>query len=119
MCPVSGSSLYIWGYCNARTGLFVKITVWVTHVKKYYEIFTQSYVGGGDSKSVCVGTAAIFAHLYIVLLASADNFGSQMPDHDHTGHTGHHHKAIFFGQNNHLYGPGAMTNKSICIYRYK
>lgn len=81
--------------------------------------YSRRVMWGGDSKSVCVQTAAIFAHLYIVLLASADNFGSQMPDHDHTGHTGHHHKAIFFGQNNHLYGPGAMTNKSICIYRYK
>lgn len=83
MTPVSGSSLYILGYC--------KVTV------------LERLVSFSSARRAKQANTA--AHRDVVLLPSFANFDSQVSHHDHAGEACQNHVSILFGKDNHLGKP--------------
>lgn len=86
--PVSGSSLYIWGYCpKHRLNDFIHpgfTSLWTVFERHR---LSRSY-------------------LHLVLLARLHDFDGQVADHDEASSSGENHKAEFFRHSTH---PGDMN----------
>lgn len=107
--PVSGSSLYILGYCKSKACFFTmrmethqrvmkREHTW-TKVSLWWRMSGWTHHSGSSGRRAAKSSDT---HLHLVLLAGFANLPGQMSDHDHAGDACEYHIAVFLGKYNHL-----------------